>query len=284
VAGFFQFWEPPPPKPVPIRQSLRDHFPRELGPWRGEFRALDAATEKQLGADEYLNLDLREASTGRQGLVFVTYSANAMSNIPHVPWVCMTQAGYLLKRMDQRDVLVRALGNKEFRVNVAYFEPKPNVPGPPALMLQYFNVGGTYTTSREIARFLGTTGSIGQRGSYLSQTQVAVWLEEKRGEDPMAKTGDAYQAALGLLEQVAVVLETAFYPELGAPGGTRNAERGTANGERGMRNAERATRHAPSGFRVPSSGFRVPSSDFRVPTSEFRVAAGREGEPPWRGN
>jgi exosortase/archaeosortase family protein len=219
VAGFFQFWEPPPPKPVPIRQSLRDHFPRELGAWRGEFRALEPATEKELGADDYLNLDLREAANGRHGLVFVTYSANAMSNIPHVPWVCMTQAGYLLKRMDQRDVLVRALGNKEFRVNVAYFEPKPQVPGPPALMLQYFNVGGTYTTSREIARFLGTTGSIGQQGSYLSQTQVAVWLEEKRGEDPMAKTSDAYQAALGLLEQVAVVLETAFYPDLGAPEG-----------------------------------------------------------------
>jgi hypothetical protein len=212
VAVFFQFWEPPPPKPLPIRQSLERQFPRELGTWRGEFVRLDETTEKYLAADDYLNLRLRDGATGRAAMVFVTYSANAMSNVPHVPWVCMTQAGFLLKRSDQRDVILRPLGNKEVSVNVLYFEPKEGVEGPPALMLQYFNVGHRYTTSREAARWLATMGSL--RGSYLSQTQVAVWLEEGEKGDPFAKDGPVYGTALALLEQVAVILEREFYPDL----------------------------------------------------------------------
>lgn len=61
AALFFQFWEPPAPTPVPIARSLVDHFPRALGPWKGEHQVLPEHVEKALGADEYLNLQLESA-------------------------------------------------------------------------------------------------------------------------------------------------------------------------------------------------------------------------------
>jgi len=214
VGLFFQLWEPPPPRPLPILKSLVATFPRQIGGWHGENVKLDAATEKILGADEYLNLQVRQDGADRVGRIFITYNANAMSNIPHVPWVCMTQVGFVLERSDRRSVVVPELGGREFDVNVLYFTP-PAGGGAPALMLQYFNVGGTYLTTREAARWLGTTGSVGRHGSYLSQTQVTVWLQPDDKGDPMAKDGQVYLTALALLKQVAVNLETQYYPHPG---------------------------------------------------------------------
>ena len=219
IGLFFQVWEPPPPKPVPLVKSLVEHFPRTLGGWRGMHGVLDKAIEEQLGTDEYLNLQLRSPEGDREGGVFITYNANAMSNVPHVPWVCMTQAGFVKKRQDTRDIVIPAIKGKEIPVNVLYFEPKPGVNRPPALMLQYFNVGGRYTTSRELARFLGTTGSLGQKGSYLSQTQVAVWLKPGETEDPMAKDSAVYRQALMLLNEIVPLLEKEYYPDLGGAQG-----------------------------------------------------------------
>ena len=219
IALFFQVWEPPPPKPVPLVKSLVEHFPRTLVGWRGMHGVLDKAIEEQLGADEYLNLQLRSPEGDREGGVFITYSANAMSNVPHVPWVCMTQAGFVKKRQDTRDIVISGMKGKEIPVNVLYFEPKPGVNRPPALMLQYFNVGGRYTTSRELARFLGTTGSLGQQGSYLSQTQVTVWLKPDETKDPMAKDSAVYRQALVLLNEIVPLLEKEYYPDLGGAQG-----------------------------------------------------------------
>ncbi|MGB2797695.1 MAG: exosortase-associated EpsI family protein [Phycisphaerae bacterium] len=219
IGLFFQVWEPPPPKPVPLVKSFVENFPRTLAGWRGMHGVLDKALEEQLGADEYLNLQLRSPEGDREGGVFITYNANAMSNVPHVPWVCMTQAGFVKKRQDVRDIVIPSMKDKEIPVNVLYFEPKPGVNRPPALMLQYFNVGGRYTTSRELARFLGTTGSLGQKGSYLSQTQVMVWLKPDETEDPMAKDSAVYRQALMLLNEIVPLLEKEYYPDLGGSEG-----------------------------------------------------------------
>jgi len=219
IGLFFQVWEPPPPRPVPLVKSLVEHFPRTLAGWRGMHGALDKAVEEQLGADEYLNLQLRSAEGDRDGGVFITYNANAKSKVPHVPWVCMENAGYIKKRGEVRDVIIDGLGNREIQVNVLFFEPKPGVTRPPALMVQYFNVGGTYATSRELAIWLGAMGSRGQEGSYLSQTQVTVWLKPDETEDPMAKDSTVYRQAVVLLNEIVPLLEKEYYPDLGGAQG-----------------------------------------------------------------
>jgi len=222
VAGlFFHLWEPPPPKPLPLRRSLAEHFPRRLAGWSGEHQALDKNQEAVLGADEYLNMGLRSLD-GREGMVFITYNANAWSNIPHVPWVCMTQAGFVKTQSEERQIAIEDFPGrpgKEISINVLLFEPKPEVRSPPALMLQYFNVGGAYTASREWARVLGTSGSFTHQGSYLSQTQVAVWLVAGEGGDPMAKDSEAYRMAVGLLNEVVPLLEREYYPKREGSGG-----------------------------------------------------------------
>jgi hypothetical protein len=221
VGLFFRLWEPPPPKPLPIRQSLVEHFPRQLAGWSGEVRMLDKNTETELGADQYLNLALR-LPDGREGMAFITYNASAWSNIPHVPWVCMVQSGYVKKQAEEREIPIERFPGqpqKEIPVNVLLFEPKPGLQSPPALMLQYFNVGGTYTASREWARVLGTRGSFTHRGSYLSQTQVAVWLRPGDAADPMSRGSEAYRLAVSLLNEVVPLLETEYYPKPESPGG-----------------------------------------------------------------
>jgi hypothetical protein len=219
VALFLQVWEPPPPRSVPIRQSLVQHFPRTLAGWRGTHVALDKATEEQLGVDAYLNLQLVSPENDRDAGVFITYNANAKSKVPHVPWVCMENAGYTKKRGEVRDVIIDGLGKREIQVNVLFFEPKPGITRAPALMVQYFNVGGTYATSRELAIWLGAMGSRGQKGSYLSQTQVTVWLKPDETEDPMAKDSTVYRQALVLLNEIAPRLEKEYYPDLGGAQG-----------------------------------------------------------------
>jgi hypothetical protein len=82
-------------------------------------------------------------------------------------------------------------------------------------MFQYFNVGGVYTYNREWTRVLATSGSIGQQGSFLSQTQVAIWLPPGDKEDPMAKNSAAYRMGLEFLNVLVPLLEREHYPNLG---------------------------------------------------------------------
>ena len=86
------------PRTIPV--TIRG---QTLAVWKGEPQELTPDVVKALGADEYLNLPMEETTRHFQGLVFVSYNANAMSNIPHVPWVCMTQAGFevLSNRVDE---------------------------------------------------------------------------------------------------------------------------------------------------------------------------------------
>jgi hypothetical protein len=85
-------------------------------------------------------------------------------------------------------------------------------------MFQYFRVGDTYTWNRQIARFLATTGSLG-RGSFLSQTQVAIWLAPGDTQDPMDKSSPAYRLGLQILDLLVPLLERGYYPDLRGPEG-----------------------------------------------------------------
>jgi hypothetical protein len=229
AAVFFAQWEPPPPKPVPIAKSLATLETAVLdrlnddrrkdglaGAWKAKVETLPPEVEKALGADEYLNLQLTSPEGGYGALVFVTYNANAMSRVPHVPWVCMTQAGFTQVDMRQDDLPIVTLPDREIRTNVLLFQKGEAR----ALMFQYFNVGRAYTTERSIARFLATSGSIGHAGSYLSQTQIAVWLPPGSPENPMAKGSGGYGLGLRLLNILVPLLERDYYPDLhGGTGG-----------------------------------------------------------------
>jgi hypothetical protein len=229
VSGlFFAGWEPPPPTPVPLAKPLRgletslvaslnaQRQGRQLaGAWKGEHQLFPKDVEASVGADEYLSLNLQDPD-GRypRVLVYVTYNANAMSNVPHVPWVCMVQSGYNKRGDRQDDLAISAIPGKEIAVNVILFEREIEGVKARALMFQYFNVGGTYTTQRNTTRFLSTTGSLGHTGSYLSQTQVAVWLPPSSEEDPLAKNSGAYRMGVEILNLLVPLLEREHYPNL----------------------------------------------------------------------
>jgi hypothetical protein len=222
AALFFTWWEPPPPKAVPIARPLallEKELMAKLPGWTGADRRMPKAIEGQVGADEYLNLDLTPPAGGARVTVYITYNANAMSQIPHVPWVCMTQAGYQLVEIRQDGVAIAGVAGREIQPNVILFEGGSGRERARALMFQYFRVGETYTWSRQLARFLATTGSLGGAGSFLSQTQVAVWLAPAEGGDPLDKNSPAYRLGLQVLELLVPLLERGYYPDLKRPGG-----------------------------------------------------------------
>jgi hypothetical protein len=227
AALFFNMWEPPPPKPVPIAKPLIRMVPQileairatkgleEFRDWTCEHVPLEKKDEKALGADDYLNVYLTSPDRKQRFTVFVTYYADAMSNIPHVPWVCMTQANYeLAAPVRQDDMIISALGNKEFRANVMLFRPGPGMQPAQAMMFQYFNVGGTYECDREVARILAASGSQSQTGSFISQTQVAVWQPASMPGDPTDKRSWAYAKGVEFLNVVVPLLDREYYPNL----------------------------------------------------------------------
>jgi hypothetical protein len=215
LALFFGLWEPPLPKPIPIRKPLGTMeavLLNALPGWTGHHKRLDEATEKSLGADEYLNLELKPPEGDYAVTIFVTYNANAMSKVPHVPWVCMVQSGFRKVSMRQDELTLERMPGREIKPNVLLFDPPEGMGRTRALIFHYFNVGGVYTWNREWTRVLATSGSL--TGSYLSQTQIVVYFEPREGEDPTAKGSKPYQRGLEMLNLVAPLLEKEYYPSL----------------------------------------------------------------------
>lgn len=233
AAVFFYQWEPPPPKPVPIRNPLtllqKNLLSQLNGPreriagrpaWTGTAQTLTPDVEKVLGADEYLQLTLDPPGGAYKVVVFVTYNANARSLVPHVPWVCMPEAGFQVAELRQDDVPIPAISSdKEISMNVALMAKGEGMQRQKALVFHYLNVGGTYTTSREVAKFLANAGAIGRTGSYISQTQVVVWLPPRNTEDPLAKNSAAYRTCLEMVNLLVPLLEHDHYPDLRAGAG-----------------------------------------------------------------
>jgi len=224
AAVFFLAWEPPPPKPVPIAHplvNLQDDLLSELPAWKGRHQPLPDSVEGALGADAYLNLMLTSPGSPYDVLVFATYNANAMTNIPHVPWVCMTQSGYRLITLRQDEIPHPTEPGKEIRQNVILFEAGEGMPPSSALMFQYFNVGGVYVASRQRARILATSGAVGRKGSYLAQTQVAIYMSPEEGGKAMDRQSQPYRLGRQVLDRVVALLEARYYPDLhGSEGGT----------------------------------------------------------------
>ena len=217
AAAFFMAWEPPPPKAVPIARPLtrlRDDLLAEMPGWEGEHEDLDEATEAMLGADEYLNLTLVSPESPYHVLVFVAYNANAMTNIPHVPWVCMTQAGYRIEARSEESLPHPTKPGSELKTNVILFRPGQGMPPTGALMFQYFNIGGTYAVGRAGARILATTGAIGRKGSYFSQTQVSVFVPWGEAEGATDRSSQPYVLGRKFLNALIPLLEKEYYPDL----------------------------------------------------------------------
>jgi len=132
----------------------------------------------------------------------------------------MTQAGYRLAEKDEVDLPHPTKTGEEVKVNIILFEPGEGMPPQQALMFQYFNVGGQYETDRQLARFLAASGAIGRRGSYLSQTQVAVYMPRVLAGNAVERTSEPYQLGLRFLNAIVPLLERNYYPDLtGTEGG-----------------------------------------------------------------
>jgi hypothetical protein len=217
----------PPPKPASIAKplpSLAQALPAQLntesqkqglpGSWNGKHAPLAPDVEKVLGVDDYLNLKLEVPQSEYKVVTFVTYNANPMSLIPHVPWVTMTQAGFAVSDVREDEVAIRAVPGKEVTMNVIMMEKGQGSQRQRAMVFHYFNVGGTYTTKREKARLLGMSGS-GHPGSFMSQTQVIVWVPPESTEDPLSKDSAAYRLGTEVLNALVPLLEQEYYPDPG---------------------------------------------------------------------
>jgi hypothetical protein len=121
------------------------------------------------------------------------------------------------KRKDE--VLHPVKPGQELDANVILFRPGPGLPPQAALMLQYFNIGGTYETDRAMARILATSGAIGREGSYLTQTQVSVFVPASKAEEAMARTSRPYALGRRFVETLIPILEERYYPDLGGSEG-----------------------------------------------------------------
>ena len=65
-----------------------------------------------------------------------------------------------------------------------------------------------------MTRILANMGAIGRTGSYISQTQIIVWLPPQDPEDPMAKGSTAYLLGIEMLNFLVPLLEHEHYPDL----------------------------------------------------------------------
>ncbi|GAI20658.1 unnamed protein product, partial [marine sediment metagenome] len=275
-AGFSVY--SPKTQMVPLRKRLRD-FPTEFAGYNWEFQPLSEEMEKAVGADEYLNLVYGKTvyKSGRayyepRASVYATYNGKGAGQIPHVPWVCMEAGGYKklgeaqtevrIPRLEGQAVPASALKQRPWMCLVSVgptlfiSSPTKGIPlnllefehpgtGKRALMFQYFNVGGYYTPSRQVARFQAWW----QR-SYLAQVQISVWLTDEEamrlpplgsrsGTSGTVRESRAYEELMQLLKFVAPELEK----HLPKSDGRQKTEDGKQ-----------------------TSDLRPPTSDFRPPT------------------
>jgi hypothetical protein len=241
AAVFFNLWSPPPPKPVPIlhplaqtwhdaagrSHTMADDLLAAMPPgWTGRHVPMDKRDEQLVGADDYLNLIMQSPDKQYAVEVYITYNADAMSNIPHVPWVCMVQGGAFElaapKRVD--DTAIREIPGsfpgREVPANVLLFQPGVGHSGPNIFMFQYFNAGRNYEHDRDVARAIAAAGSHSQAGSFISQTQIRVVLPRGAGGDAMDRHSMAYGLGLRIMNLVVPLLEKDYYPDLSGPGAT----------------------------------------------------------------
>jgi|WetSurMetagenome_2_1015567.scaffolds.fasta_scaffold48051_3 hypothetical protein len=217
----------PPPKPLLISKplpTLAQALPAQMnserqaqglpGTWTGKHEALVPDVEKVLGADDYLVLTMEPPEGKNRVVAFVAYYSSAMSPVPHVPWVCMPEAGFKVSNVRQDDVAIRAIPGKDIPLNVILMEKGQGLQRLRAMVFHYFNVGGAYTASRDVARArAGSSG--GPAGSFISQTQVIVWLPPGSTEDPLTKNSPAYRLGTEVLNELVPLLEKEYYPDVG---------------------------------------------------------------------
>jgi len=239
AALFFSVWSPPPPTPVPTRLDPVTGQPKRLSlmadqvlaalnakiepgqpRWSGGHEPLSKKDETLVGADDYLNLIIRSPDKQYAVGVYITYNADAMTNIPHVPWICMMQSGaFDLVSWRTDDLPIKGISAPELTANVLLFRPAPGRVGPSVFMFQYFSAGGTYQHDREMARLIAAAGSHSQRGSFISQTQVQVqFMASAAGDDPTDRHSPTYGLGYAVMSIVVPLLEKEYYPDLRAVG------------------------------------------------------------------
>lgn len=208
---FFVWWEPPPPIPLPPQRPISELADALVPPgWEAHRVELDPIIARKLGADEYLQLALRPPDSRRELSLFVPYYSDAMSNIPHVPQVCMRGAGFGPAGHREGSLVVAAKAGKEVKLNLLAFRTPDGSSA--VLMFHYLNVGWTYFRDRQRARVAATTGALGETGSYMSQTQVVIPLDPVDFENPLSEDTEAYRRGAELLQHVIPILEERYYP------------------------------------------------------------------------
>jgi len=131
----------------------------------------------------------------------------------------MTQSGFQLVDLRQDEVPHPTARGRELKANVILFHTGEGMTPTAALMFQYFNVGGTYEVNRSMARFLATSGAIGRKGSYLSQTQVSVFMPMTESKGALERKSRPYAVGRTFLETIIPLLEQKYYPDLGGSEG-----------------------------------------------------------------
>lgn len=113
----------PPRAEAVISRDSFNLFPRTLGPWSGSHETLDAATERTLGASDYVNATYDTAGERSYVNVFVAwYSKQTEGSGIHSPEVCLPVGGWEVSAITPKEVTIPDTAYGSFTVNRAVIQ------------------------------------------------------------------------------------------------------------------------------------------------------------------
>jgi exosortase D (VPLPA-CTERM-specific) len=113
----------PAPPPVSVERDPFTLFPRDLGPWSGQFEKLEPDIERVLGADDYINAIYQApGQTGYVSLFAAFYNKQTEGSGIHSPEVCLPVGGWEVFSIDPTPVSIPGTEYGDFTLNRAVIQ------------------------------------------------------------------------------------------------------------------------------------------------------------------
>jgi EpsI family protein len=155
---------------LPLQKPLSE-LPLTLGDWKGKEVPLDEAVVEASGTDDrvnrlYYNRRARQALT-----LYVCYYGKPRTMAGHYPERCYTSTGWEMK-LDRIETLrtTDARGHPGHPVVVNQFEKGPKK----ITVISFYDVGGSYTADRDLARRKSHRAITTHNRNYLAQVWITI--------------------------------------------------------------------------------------------------------------
>ena len=113
----------PPPARIDVVRDSFSLFPREFGAWQGSAQSLDPATEKVLGASDYVNATYSAEGEASYVNIFAAwYVKQTEGSGIHSPAVCLPVGGWEVFSIDPTPVSIPGTVYGDFNVNRAVIQ------------------------------------------------------------------------------------------------------------------------------------------------------------------